>query len=614
MTAGLATALALPVVPALAALAGFLVPLRHRRTAAGIGILGALGAGVVLAVLAAGHLPALGETATAPSTSDVPVLARFGDVAVTLSASMNRVSWWVAAIVVLVALLVQVYSVGYLVKDDERYAPYAAQISLFTSAMLLVVVADDLILLLIGWEVMGACSYLLIGHDRKLREAPAAAVKAFLVTRVGDVGFLLGIMLLGFHAGGFRYADVFAYVGGSPSATVLTAAALLIMLGAFGKSAQFPLQTWLPDAMAGPTPISALIHAATMVAAGAYVLVRLGPLLAAAHVRPVLAAVAMISMVLAALAALGSDDLKRVLAWSTVSQVAYMMAAVAVGANVTAVFHLVSHGLFKALLFLCAGAVIHMVGTNSMSAMGGLRKGAPVTFWGMTIGFAALIGLPPLSGFYSKEHVLSSVYHADGQAFLFVVGLLTALLTAAYATRAWLRTFFGKARTDGVHAHDPNPWMRWPLVVLAVPTVLLGILAGYTPLIGDEKADPTAMGLAMTAVAVGIGISYGLWATDKAADPARVLGPLKTVFSHGFYLDEIQDFLVVRPVKFLSRAARRVDLSVVDGAAEGTGRGIGGIGRLVALGHRAGMPRHVVSVLAGAVLVGAAAVLIGVLG
>lgn len=606
-----AWALALPVVPAIAALAGFLVPLKARRTAAGVGIAGAAAAGVVLFILLAQGIPELPDTAS--STLDGPTLVRFGDVAVTLSAGVSQLTWWVAAIVVLVALLVQVYSVGYLLKEDERYAPYAAQISLFTAAMLLVVVSDDLILLLIGWEVMGACSYLLIGHDRSLPEAPAAAVKAFLVTRVGDVGFLLGILVLGFNAGGFRYGDIAAFMAESTGTTLFTVTALLVMIGAIGKSAQFPLQTWLPDAMAGPTPISALIHAATMVAAGAYVLVRLSDLLVKGDVRMVLAVVAMVSMVLSALAALASDDLKRVLAWSTVSQVAYMMAAVSVGATATAIFHLVSHGLFKALLFLGAGAVIHMTGTNSMSAMGGLRKGAPVTFWAMTIGFAALVGLPPLSGFFSKEHVLSGIYDTRGQTVLFIVGLLTALLTAAYATRAWLRTFFGRTRTEDLHAHDPGGWMLWPLVVLAVPTVGFGLFAGLTPLL-HGAANPTAMGLTMTAVAAGIGLSYGIWRGDTAADPARALGPMGTVFAKGFYLDNVQDALVVRPVLWLSRVARRVDVSVVDGAAEGTGRGIGGIGRLVAIGHRAGIPRQVVSVLAGALLIGAAAVVMGVWG
>ena len=303
----------------------------------------------------------------------------------------------------------QVYSVAYLDHDD-RYPPYAAQVSLFTAAMLLVVVSGDLIVLLVGWEVMGACSYLLIGHDRSLPEAPAAAVKAFVVTRFGDVGFLLGIALLGMHAGSFRIADVLA---AHYSPHLLTVACLLLLLGAIGKSAQFPLHTWLPDAMAGPTPISALIHAATMVAAGVIVLVKLAPLFVAAPgLLVVIGLIAVVTMLLGALAATAQDDIKRVLAWSTVSQVAYMFAGFAVNIRGEALFHLLTHAAFKALLFLCAGCVIHAVGTNSMSEMGGLRRSMPVTFAAMTIGLAALAGVPPFAGFFSKDAVLGAAWEA----------------------------------------------------------------------------------------------------------------------------------------------------------------------------------------------------------
>ncbi|GLZ80785.1 NADH dehydrogenase [Actinorhabdospora filicis] len=604
---------ALPLAPAAAALAGFLLPLKAKRTASLLAV-----AGVAAAVLALVLVYTTGGLSSVDGDetrfiSDGPALVRFGSVAVTLSVGMSQLTWWVGLVVVVVALMVQVYSIGYLRADDERYNPYAAQISLFTAAMLLVVVADDLVLLMIGWEVMGACSYLLIGHDRKLPQAPAAAVKAFLVTRVADVAFLIGVLMLGFHIGSFRVDAIAEYALENGHSTMLTVSAVLIMIGAFGKSAQFPLHTWLPDAMAGPTPISALIHAATMVAAGAYVLVRLSQLLFTAGTATFLQIVAVVSMVVAALAALATDDLKRVLAWSTVSQVAYMMAAAGIGAWDESIFYLVGHGFFKALLFLTAGAVIHMTGTNSMSAMGGLRKGAPVTFWTMTIGFAALIGLPPLTGFYAKEHVLS---HAYGHEHLvFYGGLATALLTAAYATRAWLRTFFGAPRGEA-HAHDPNPWMLWPLLILAVPTVALGAVMSFlpSPPIGAGAADPTAMGLTMTAIAVGIGLAWGIWRTDKAADPARVLGPLGPVFEQAGYVNQIQDALIVTPVRFLATVARRSDESLVDGAAEGAGKGIGLLGRAVALTHRAGMPRHVLSVLAGALLIGAAAVVIGVWG
>ncbi|MFD0823093.1 NADH-quinone oxidoreductase subunit L, partial [Micromonospora zhanjiangensis] len=265
---------------------------------------------------------------------------------------------------------------------------------------------------------MGICSYLLIAHDRRLPEAPAAAMKAFLVTRVGDVGFLLGIALLGLGAGSFRIADVLAH--DYPTGT-LTAACLLLLTGVAGKSAQFPLHTWLPDAMAGPTPISALIHAATMVAAGVYAVTRLYPLFERAPAAlAVLGVMAAVTLLLGAFAATAQDDIKRVLAWSTVSQIGYMAGALAVGSPAAALFHLLSHAAFKALLFLAAGCVIHAVGSTLMSAMGGLRRTMPVTFWCTAIGLGALAGVPPLSGFWSKDGVLvvaqEAARHGSGPA------------------------------------------------------------------------------------------------------------------------------------------------------------------------------------------------------
>src|SRR2546421_7157165 len=353
--------------------------------------------------------------------------------------------------------------------------------------MLLVVVSGDLILLLVGWEVMGICSYLLIGHDRRLPEAPAAAVKAFIVTRVGDVGFLLGIALLAIanrsfdvEAAGAARVDLLGAVP-APSHTVTTVAALLLLAGVAGKSAQFPLHTWLPDAMAGPTPISALIHAATMVAAGVYVVARLyGVFVSAPVALAVLGLIAAVTMLLGALAATAQLDIKRVLAWSTVSQVAYMAGGLAVGVPAAALFHLLTHAAFKALLFLAAGAVIHAVGSNLMTRTGGLRAAMPVTFWSMTIGLGALAGLPPLSGFFSKDQILAGAWDAVRHAgpaprwvavVVLLAGLATVAVTGWYATRLWLRVFFGPSLGA---AHDPPALMGWPIVLLAVPSALLG--------------------------------------------------------------------------------------------------------------------------------------------
>ncbi|MDQ1653774.1 MAG: NADH-quinone oxidoreductase subunit, partial [Cryptosporangiaceae bacterium] len=327
-------AAALPAVPALAGLAGLLLPERSRRVPAGLGI-GASGL-VFLAALALA-VRELREPAGSALSGAAP-LARFGSFTVSAAISVGAVAALVAVAVGAVAFAVQVYSTGYLA-HDERYAPYAAQVSLFTAAMMLVVVSDDLIVLLVGWEVMGLCSYLLIGHDRSLPEAPGAAVKAFLVTRAGDVGFLLGIAVLGTAAGSFRIPAVLsAHLG----AGTLTLAGLLLLAGVAGKSAQFPLHTWLPDAMAGPTPISALIHAATMVAAGVYVVARLDPVFTPATLT-VLGVMASITMLLGALAALAQDDIKRVLAWSTVSQLGYMTGGLAVHGPDASLFHLLSH-------------------------------------------------------------------------------------------------------------------------------------------------------------------------------------------------------------------------------------------------------------------------------
>ncbi len=642
MSAAVPLAVLLPAVPGVAGLAGLVVPLRMRALAAVLGV-GSTAVALVAAVALAVTVPR-GEFAEARTT-----LVDFGNLPVTVGVRVDTIAALVAIAVGVVACAVQVYSISYLADEragDGRFTPYAAQVSIFTAAMLNVVVAGDLVQLLVGWEVMGICSYLLIGHDRRLPEAPAAAVKAFLVTRIGDVGFWLGIVLLGTGAGSFRIADVTAAVTDSQlSPARLTTACLLLLAGVAGKSAQFPLHTWLPDAMAGPTPISALIHAATMVAAGVYVVARLYPIfLAAPGALPTLGVMAAVTMLLGALAATAQDDIKRVLAWSTVSQIAYMAGGLAVGAGYPALFHLLTHAAFKALLFLGAGVVIHAVGTNLMSRMGGLRPSLPVTFWCMTIGLAALAGVPPFAGFWSKESILGAALGAaDGTTgsarwtgwLVLVAGLVTAGVTGWYATRLWLRTFFGPSRSDQV-PHGPPAAMRWPVVLLAVPAALLGLIAllpgvssetgwfAYLPAGQTATAAPPNYGagvtielgtslVALLVTAVGVSGAWLAWRRDPAADPARYLGAARPVFGRAFYLDDVQDALVVRPVRAIARAVRAGDERIVDGAVEGAGVGTVGLGRLLARVHAAGIPRYTGAVLAGAILVGVAAVMTGVL-
>lgn len=631
MTARVALAVALPAVPFVAALAGLLLPLPARRVAAVLGV-GSTGVALLAAI-------ALAASSSAQGTEAAVRVVDFGGIAVSAGVRVDVVAALVAVAVGVVACAVQVYSVAYLA-DDERYVPYAAQVSLFTAAMLLVVVASDLVQLLVGWEVMGICSYLLIGHDRTLPQAPAAAVKAFLVTRVGDVAFWLGIVVLGVSVGSFGIADVTAAAAaGRIDATTVTAAAVLLLGGVAGKSAQFPLHTWLPDAMAGPTPISALIHAATMVAAGVYVVGRLFPLYAASPVAlTVLAATAAVTMLLGALAAAGQDDVKRVLAWSTVSQIAYMAGALAVGSVAASTFHLLSHAAFKALLFLGAGAVIHVVGANVFSAMGGLRRGMPVTFATMTVGLAALAGVPPLAGFFSKESVLGAAWEATHghagvprvAAFLvFGSAIVTVAVTGWYVTRLWLRTFFGPA-PGGVAAHDPPAAMRWPLVALAVPTVVLGVVVAWWPGTGSRPAsgwfthqpaagwtaylppaDTALAAVALLLTALGGVGAWLRWRRDVVARPATPWRPAPAVLARAFYLDDVQDAVVVRPARALARLVRRGDESMVDGAVEGTGARALGLGRWLANVH-SGLPRYAAGVLAGAAVIALAAAVTGV--
>ncbi|HEX5204766.1 NADH-quinone oxidoreductase subunit L [Paractinoplanes rhizophilus] len=592
-----------------------------RRVAAGLGIAGAaISLAVTLGLLIFAGKP-VEESARWVS---------FGGIDITLGVSVGDAACYIALAVCVVALFVQIYSTAYL-HDDPRYAPYAAQVSLFTGAMLLVVTSGDLIGLLVGWEVMGLCSYLLIGHDRRLPEAPAAAVKAFLVTRVGDVGFLLGIALLIVEAGTSRIADVLAH---DYSTGTRTAALLLLLAGVAGKSAQFPLHTWLPDAMAGPTPISALIHAATMVAAGVYVVFRMYPLYEKSPaVLAVLGVVASITILLGALSATAQDDLKRVLAWSTVSQIGYMTGALAVGSPAAALFHLLTHAAFKALLFLAAGAVIHAVGTNYLSRMGGLREHMPVTFWSFVVGLGALAGLPPLAGFWSKENILTAAAHAtDGGGpapvwvgwLVWLAALVAVAITAWYSTRLLLCAFFGVSREHGVDGpdweigfddarytrplipHDPPAAMRWPIVLLAVPAALLG-LAAYAPgfrtaLELEEPHLSVAIVLPLVLLALGAAGAWWLWREMAEGDPAAALGRARPFLAAGFRLDAVQDRLVVRPVRGLAGLVRTGDERVVDATVEGAGTTTSRLGELLAAAHRIPLPWAATLVLGGALV------------
>jgi NADH-quinone oxidoreductase subunit L len=487
-------------------------------------------------------------------------------------------------VVTAVSLCVHIYSVGYM-HGDQRYTWFFVVLSLFTAAMLNVVIASNLFQLLLGWEVMGVCSYLLIGHWWEERENSSAAIKAFITTRIGDVPFTFGIFALVFAAG-FETANIeevgHVIAEGRASNALVSGAALLLFGGTIGKSAQFPLHVWLPDAMAGPTPVSALIHAATMVAAGVYLVGRLYEVFVHADpfVLQFVAIIAGITMLGAALLAIVQDDIKRVLAYSTISQLAYMVAGLSMGPEgaTAGFFHLWTHAFFKALLFLGAGAVIHAVHSNNMSEMGGLRAPLRTTFWTFLIGSLALAGIPPLAGFWSKDELITVA--SDGHPVLFVTFLVTAFLTAFYMTRGVALTFFGDYRGHG-HPHEAPVSMTGPLVALAAATVVVGFVGA--PQLGAPFAQwvffeephipefsPLVAAIAVIVAIAGIAVGWGLYGRRREEDPVLQLGPVTTTLQNRYYIDRVYMSYIVLPIRDrLSSAVYWFDRNVLDGVVNG---------------------------------------------
>jgi NADH-quinone oxidoreductase subunit L len=530
-----------------------------------------------------------------------------------LSEHIDGLTAMMFVVVTLVSLCVQVYSTGYM-KGDVRYTWYFAALSLFTGSMLNLVIADDLIQLLAGWELVGICSYLLVGHWWEEKENSNAAIKAFITTKTGDIPFLFGIfaLLLGAHTSSIS-AITHRAVTGDISQPLLFAGALLLFGGAIGKSAQFPLHVWLPDAMAGPTPVSALIHAATMVAAGVYLVGRMFAVFVHAGTTTLafVGAIGAITMVIAALMAMVQDDVKRVLAYSTVSQLAYMVAGLSLGKEgyTPGLFHLFTHAFFKALLFLAAGSLIHAVHSNNMSEMGGLRRRMPLTFVVFLIGAAALSGIPPLAGFWSKDEIISTAFKSH-HYWIFAATLGTAVLTAFYMTRAVLLTFFGDYRGTA-HPHESPFAMTAPMVLLAGLSCVVGFL-GPTHLFaswvhfGEVVREPPDYGFAAVSLigaAAGILVGYGLYRRWREPDPLRRLGPVYTFIERKYYLDDLYLHGVVRPLQY--RAAAGVDVvdrRVVDGAVNGVGstaRFAGGVLRYLQSG---GVQRYAAILFAGLVI------------
>ena len=557
-----------------------------------------------------------------------------GSLDIHIGITIDRLTAVMLLLVTTVSALVHVYTIGYM-HGEPGYARFFSYIALFTFSMLMLVLADNFLQLFVFWEAVGLCSYLLIGHWYERPSACAAATKAFIVNRVGDFGFILGLLLVWTTFGSLDYSDVFAKVhedagkimnllepvGGSLDVSVLTVICLLLFTGAVGKSAQVPLHVWLPDAMEGPTPISALIHAATMVTAGVFMVARLAPLYnLSPAAMTVVALVGGLTMVLGATIALTQTDIKRVVAYSTMSQLGYMMMACGLGAYAAGMYHLLTHGAFKALLFLgCGSVIIALHHEQDMRKMGGLKDKLPITYWTFVVGSLALAGFPLTAGFFSKDDLLVSAWSSGslGQV-LTIFGLLTALMTAFYSFRLVFVTFWGPSHVDHHHAshvHEPSGTMTVPLLILAVLSIVtgyVGIPEFLEPMFaadGGARHGGGANAIMVLATAMGLlGIAgaYYVYVLNPSL-PDRWARQWRAAYElslNKWYVDEVYDRSIVRPTFTAAMELwKRVDVAVIDGAVNGTARAIAWSGWLLRLVQSGQIQHYAMGMALGAVVV-----------
>ena len=598
----------IPVLPLLGAAVNGLFGRRFsKRTVAAVGLVfvGAAFLWSVIAALRFGSLP----HDQVPYTETIASWIQAGDLRVDFAFMLDQLSLVMILVVTGVGFLIHVYSVGYMWEEGGFYR-FFSYMNLFMFFMLTLVLAGNYLLMFVGWEGVGLASYLLIGFFFLRDSAASAGKKAFIVNRIGDFGFLIAVFLLIKYVGSLSYAEVFRAAAAHPveqTPGVLTAIALLMMVGAAGKSAQVPLYVWLPDAMEGPTPVSALIHAATMVTAGVYMVCRSNPIFSRSpEALLVVAVIGCFTAFFAATIGMAQTDIKRVLAYSTVSQLGYMFLAAGVAAYSAAIFHLMTHAFFKALLFLAAGSVIHgLGGEQDMRNMGGLRKYMPVTFWTMTAATFAIAGFFPLSGFFSKDEILWQAYSsAHGHWLLWLIGVITALMTSFYMFRLWFLTFFGEYRgaekqgqehPDHGHGHQPHesPWvMLAPLVVLAIGSVVAGWIGWPRAIWGSNhfehflspaiqqveaaaEAHPESASTEITLMlasigAAALGLFFAWLLYYKRRDlPERItanLGGLYTAVRNKYYVDEGYQALFVWPLIEGSRQIlwRAIDVGAID--------------------------------------------------
>ena len=528
-----------------------------------------------------------------------------------------------------VGFLIHVYSIGYM-HGDAGYTRYFAYLNLFVFAMLILVLGNNYLMMFVGWEGVGLCSYLLIGFWYEKQSATDAGKKAFIVNRIGDFGFLLGMFTLFAVFNSLDFTSIFSQAEAKSEEVIfgvngIVLATMLLFVGAIGKSAQIPLYVWLPDAMEGPTPVSALIHAATMVTAGVYMIARSAVLYNIAHTGQVVAWIGVLTALFAAIIALKQNDIKRILAYSTVSQLGYMFVGVGIGAYASGIFHLVTHAFFKGLMFLTAGSVMHaMANELDMRKMGGLRSKMPITHWTFLVGAFAIAGAPFLSGFWSKDEILHSAW-ASSKA-IYIIGIVTAFLTAFYMFRLIFVTFYGKSRVEpevASHVHESPAVMWLPLVILAIPSALIGLLIGlggheswfhhftknvFTFGNGEEghgKELGSAIPFMIVSSIVGLlGIAFA-WTRYKDRVPSdEPANALQRVVANKFYVDEIYNTFIVQPIRNASHFLlwKLFDTGIIDGIVNGVAaliRVIGGMFRRLQTGV---VQAYIVSMVIGIVL------------
>jgi len=568
-------------------------------------LVGLIGSGTLLASFVLSLMCFNQVAASGPIQVTLYNFFTVGNLSADFGFLVDQLSVWMMLIVTGVGFLIHVYSIGYM-HDDDGFWKFFAYLNLFIFSMLLLVMGDNFMMLFFGWEGVGLCSYLLIGFWYTNKEYGKAARKAFIMNRIGDLGLLIGMFMIFQTFGSLNFGEIFATLPNIRlEAGVATLICLLLFIGAMGKSAQIPLYTWLPDAMAGPTPVSALIHAATMVTAGVYLLARCHPLYnLSPDAMHFVALIGLITCIFAAIIGLRQNDIKKVLAYSTVSQLGLMFVALGMGAYATAIFHVTTHAFFKALLFLAAGSVIHgMGGEQDIRNMGGLRKAMPVTFWVFLIGTFAISGFPLMAGFFSKDEIFAFTF-AHGGSLWWGLASLGAMLTAIYMCRLLYVTFFGEFRgthEQAHHLHESPKIMTIPLIILAVLSIAGGFLntphflhlgneqwlahwfSGVIPIneMHLEASTEWTLMIFTTSLAVLIIIVsyfiYGKKSNLPVADTAQ--SSLTRLVANKFYVDEIYDFLFVRPLEKLSKLFHYyVDIQGIDGIVNGVGAGVQRLG------------------------------------